>query len=113
MWTNMGGGTVTGGLGAVDEAREAAEGAGEGMKGAHSAFEGAGSGHVTGVTCHMWAMTDGASDMMCGTMGDTRGACGDGGMQATGMETEGPTARGAEGMALEDDMDRADGANGA
>ena len=46
-------------------------------------------------------------------MGDTRGACGNGGMQATGMKTEGPMAKGAEGMALEDDMDRADRANGA
>ena len=35
--TDMGGGAVTGGLGAVDEAREATEGAGEGVKGACSA----------------------------------------------------------------------------
>ena len=58
-------------------------------------------------------MMDGTSDMVCGTMDDTRGACGDGGMQATGMETEGPTAKDVEGVALEDDMDRADRANGA
>ena len=66
MWTDTGGGTVTGGLGAVDEAREAreaAEGAGEGVKGARSAFEGAGSGHATSVTCHAWAMMDDASDV--------------------------------------------------
>ena len=61
----------------------------------------------------MWAVMDGASDVTCGAMGNTRGACGDGGMQATGMETKGPTAKGAEGVALEDNMDRADGANGA
>ena len=59
------------------------------------------------MTCHVWAMTDGASDVTCGAMGDTRGAYGDGGMQATGMETEGPTAKGAEGVAFEDDMDGA------
>ena len=39
---DVGGGAMTGGLGAMDEAgeaREAAEGAGEGVKGARSAFE--------------------------------------------------------------------------
>ena len=116
MWTDMGGGTVTGGLGAVDEAREAreaAEGAGEGMKGARSAHEGAGSGHVIGVMCHTWAVMDGASDMTCGMMGDTWGACGNSSMQATGMETEGPTEKGTEGMAFKANMDGANGANGA
>ena len=38
MWTDTGGGAVTGGLGAMDEAREAAKGVGEGMKGARSAW---------------------------------------------------------------------------
>ena len=115
MWTDMGGGTVTGGLGAVDEAgeaREAAEGAGEGVKGVHSVFEGAGSRHATGMMCRAWATTDGTSDVTCGVMGNTRGACGDGGMQATWMETEGPMANGVERVVLEDDMDRTDGANG-
>ena len=106
VWTD--GGAVTGGLGAVDKAGEAAEGAGEGMKGAHSAHTG--GRHVTNVTCHMWAVIDGASDMMWSVMGDTRGACGDGGVQATGMEMEGPMAKGAEGVAFEDDMNRANGA---
>ena len=73
---------------------------------------GAGSGHATGVTCCAWAMTDGTSDVTCGAMGDTMGACGDSSIQATGMETEGPMAKGAEGVALEDDMDGANGANG-
>ena len=115
MWTDMGGGAVTGGLGAVDEAGEAGEateGAGEGMKGARSACESAGSGCATGVTCCTWAVTDGASDVRCGAMGDTMSACGNSGMQATRMETEGPMAKSTEGVALEDDMDGADGANG-
>ena len=94
------------------EAGEATEGVGEGMKGAHSACEGAGSGRATGMMCHIWAVMDGTSDVTCGAMGDTMGACGDSGMQATRMETEGPTAKGAEGVALEDDMDRANGTNG-
>ena len=96
MWTEMGGGAVTGGLGAVDEAGEAAEAAeraGEGVKGAHSACKGAGSGCATSVMCHTWAVMDGASDMTCGVMGDTRGACGNSGMQATGWRQRGQQQR--------------------
>ena len=68
---------------------------------------------MTGGMCHAWAMMDGASDVMCGMMGDTMGVCGDGGVQATRMAMEGPIAKGMEGVAFEDDMDRAHRANGA